>query len=84
MFRKLLLSGVTGVALLAPAAAPTAAQAHEFDWGRHRHERRHEFRVFYRTCDREPWCYYGCYGCYEDACHAEFHLRHDGYEVSVR
>jgi hypothetical protein len=82
VLRKLILTAATGAALLAPAAA-TSAQAHEY-YRRHRVYRRHEFRVYIRRCDRDPWCFNGCYGCYEDACRAERSLACSGYEVYVR
>jgi hypothetical protein len=83
VLRKLILTAATGAALLAPAAVATPAQAHEF-YRRHREHRRHEFRVYYRGCCSDPWCFYGCYGCYEDACSAERGLARSGYEAYVR
>jgi hypothetical protein len=99
MLRKLFLTAVTGVTLMAPLTATPAAQAGEpagyrhrerdydrdrdYDRGRWR-RRHHEYRVFYRECCSDPWCCYGCYDCYEEAYHAECCLRHDGYEVSLR
>jgi hypothetical protein len=77
MLRKLVVSAVMGVGLLSPLAAAPAAEAHEYHY-------RHQFRVFYRSCPREPWACYGRYDRWARADHAACHLRERGFEVVIR
>jgi hypothetical protein len=80
MLRKLFLSGVMGLGLLAPLAAAPAAQAHDY----HHRPHRRSFEVLYRGCDREPWACYGHYWNFRQADHVACSLRERGYEAIVR
>jgi len=42
------------------------------------------YAVFYRTCAREPWQFYGSFDCPDKAGAAARHLAHHGYETFVR
>jgi hypothetical protein len=78
MLRKLVVSAVMGLGVLSPLAAAPAAEAHEYY---HRH---HEYRVFFRRCDREPWECRGCFERWERAERVACHLRERGFEVFIR
>jgi hypothetical protein len=77
MFRKILIAVAASLSLLSPLAIPAETQAHEV---MHRH---HEYRVYFRTCNREAWRCSGEYRCREDAIHAAHHYRERGFEAYV-
>jgi hypothetical protein len=69
MFRKLLLSGVAGTALLMPLAWTSTAQAHD-DWHRH-YSYHHRYTVVYQAYPYGHWRVYGV-----------FHTRHAAHEAA--
>jgi hypothetical protein len=78
MFRKILIAVVASLSMLSPLALPSESQAREV------HRQSHEFRVYFRGCNREAWSCGGEYRCREDASHAAHRLRERGFEVYVR
>jgi hypothetical protein len=78
MFRKIMIGAVASLSLLSPLAIPAVSQAHEM---RREH---HDFRVYFRGCDREAWRFGGEFRGREEAAHAARHLRERGFETVVR
>jgi hypothetical protein len=84
MMRNLLLSSVAGLAALLPLATPASARADHVLFRDNFERHHHRFEVIYRRDCRCPWQCYGSFSCFEDAEHAARHLRHQGFEVSIR
>jgi hypothetical protein len=77
MFRKLLLSTVTSVAVLSPLAVTPKAEAHEYHHS-------HCYRVYYRASCNRPWCFGGEYHRWQQAERAAENYRCRGFEVVLR
>ena len=80
---ELFASAVLGLSAVAPLAAPQTAKADHWEYHHEHHHRRH-YEVFYRRDCNCEWRCAGRFDCYEDAAREARHLRHHGFEVSIR
>jgi hypothetical protein len=82
MIRKLILSAILTAGTLAGLAlTPATAEARPPWSGKHRQDRRHEFKVEY--LHRGHWDTHGTYCDRDDAERAARQLRHRGYRVKI-
>jgi hypothetical protein len=79
MFRKFLLAGVAGLALLTPLAMTAPVQAAHPPFSAHHCS----YHVMYRSCGRDPWVCYATYAGHDEAYRVARHLRHQGYQTRV-
>jgi hypothetical protein len=81
MFRKILIAAVASLSLLSPFALPTETQAYDRN---HRENHHHEFRVYFRECNRDAWRFAGTYRNREEAWRVAHRYQERGFETSVR